>query len=161
MKLPKFTALDDDLIALLGQNDCFAVAEVMDQGAPFAFSCPLLYSPDGKVLLLGLEQERTQSGRGLVDALWFDRTVALWIAGRGEAYYLTLRPWQCHITGERFRQALDMFRRTRPKGDLSVVWELYLQSWKRTEHTPPEPRTPTLLAEAEVHLELLRPDARN
>lgn len=154
MKLPEYKPLDARVLALLEKGT--KIAEVSDQGTPFPFLCPLLYSPDGKVLLLGLEQERTEAGRGLIGALWFEKAVTIWLSGGEPTYRLIAYPWQCHITGERFRQALDRFRKTQPRGELFAVWELYPQDWEETDQLPPEPKTPALLTEAETHLELLR-----
>lgn len=156
MNLPVLQPMAPRLLTLL-EADSPKIAQVSDSGAPFSFICPLLYTPDGKVLLLGLEQERTQAGRGMVEALWFDKPVVLWLSGGPQACRLTTRPWQCHITGERFRQALDRFRQAHPHGDLLAVWELHPLCWEETEQRPPKPQTPSLLFEAESHLERLQP----
>ena len=155
MELPRLTPIAPQYLALLQAGEPVAVVD--DGGESFPFRPAILLSPDGAVLALGLEQERTRAGRGLVRALWFGGTVTLFFRGKEGAVRLTARPWKCHITGGLFRQVLDRYRGEHPGGDLSVVWELHPVKWEDTAEQPPRPQPQDLLSEAEVHLELLRP----
>ena len=155
MELPRLTPILSQYLPLLQAGE--PVAVVNDGGEEFPFCPAILLSPDGASLALGLEQERTRAGRGLVRALWFNGTVTLFFHGEKGTVRLTARPWKCHITGGLFRQVLDQYRGAHPGGDLSVVWELHPVKWEETAEQPPVPAPQKLLSEAEVHLELLRP----
>lgn len=154
MELPRLTPIPSQYLPLL-QGETVAVAD--DGGEEFPFRPAILLSPDGASLAMGLEQERTRAGRGLVRALWFNGIVTIFFSGAEGTVRLTARPWKCHITGGLFRQALDRFRDVQPGGDLSVVWELLPVKWEETQEEPPVPVSQALLSEAETHLELLRP----
>lgn len=155
MELPRLSPIAPQYLPLLQTGNPVAVVD--DGGEDIPFSPAILLSPDGKALALGLEQERTRAGRGLVRALWFNGTVTVFFRGNTGAVRLTARPWKCHITGGLFRQALDRYRSERPGGDLSVVWELHPVKWEETEEQFPVPVSQEILSEAEIHLELLRP----
>lgn len=157
MELPRLSPIASQYLPLLQTANPVAVVD--DGGENIPFSPAILLSPDGKALALGLEQERTRAGRGLVRALWFNGTVTAFFRGNTGAIRLTAQPWKCHITGGLFRQVLDRYRSERPGGDLSVVWELHPVKWEETEEEVPVPVSQELLSEAEVHLELLRPEA--
>ena len=154
MELPRLTPIPSQYLPLFRGE---AVAAADDGGEAFSFRPAILLSPEGKTLALGLEQERTRAGRGLVRALWFGGTVTLFFPREGGTVRLPARPWKCHITGGLFRQVLDRYRAERPAGDLSVVWELHPVRWEETAERPPVPMPQELLSEAEVHLELLGP----
>lgn len=155
MELPRLTPIAPQYLSLLQTANPVAVVD--DGGENIPFSPATLLSADGKALALGLEQERTRAGRGLVRALWFNGTVTIFFRGNTGAVRLTARPWKCHITGGLFRQVLDRYRSERPGGDLSVVWELHPVKWEETAEPIPVPVSQELLSEAEIHLELLRP----
>ena len=150
MERPVWNLIDP---AVLEQLRGDAILQVPDRDGPFAFRCPGITSLDGKSLVLGLPQERTQAGRGLIRALNFAQDVTIW-AGDMK---ITARPWRCHITGPVFRAMLDRLRARDPKGDLAVVWELQPLNWGSADQAAPVPQEPTLFSEPEVHLDLLQP----
>lgn len=156
MELPIFTPLSAEISARLpvwGK----AIVQAQDLDAPLPFCCPVVASQNGASLLLGLEQERTAAGRALVRSLWFDQPVTVWLPGNDGCLQLTARAWKCHITGPVFRELLMQARRRDPAADLSVVWEL-LPTGQNDGAQPPQPKDCPLLREAEIHLELLRPE---
>lgn len=156
MELPIFAPMPPETAALLPVWDK-AVAQAQDLDGPVAFSCPVVTSQNGSTLLLGLAQERTAAGRALVRALWFDQPVTLWLPGKTDWLQLTARAWKCHITGPVFRELLEQARLRDPAADLAVVWELLLTEQSSCSQ-PPQPEDCPLLREAEIHLELLRPE---
>ena len=107
-----------------------------------SFSCrvpELAPEPNGS-LVLTLENEHSQLGRGLVQALWFQQEVQLWLPGDGTQTLLTLAPWRCHIAGPLFASVLNRVRAADPAADPTAVWELYPVHAETTPLHAPDPQ---------------------
>lgn len=120
-----------------------------------SFSCrvpEMTMDPDGS-FLLPLENEHSQLGRGLVQALWFQREVQLWLPGDGIQTLLTLAPWRCHIAGPLFAEVLTRARQADPAADPTAVWELYPIREEQTPLPAPVPQTIVTDLPAQHHLD--------
>ena len=91
-------------------------------GKTFLF--PTLASPDGRILALALEEEHTEPGRALVDALWFSRPVCVILDDGKERMGLQMEVYRCHIAGPLFLKKLLEVRAEDPEQDMASAWEL-------------------------------------
>lgn len=91
-------------------------------GKTFLF--PTLASPDGRILALALEEEHTEPGRALVDALWFSHPVCVILDDGKERMGLQMEVYRCHIAGPLFLKKLLEVRAEDPEQDMASAWEL-------------------------------------
>ncbi|MEG1917257.1 MAG: hypothetical protein RR092_01265 [Oscillospiraceae bacterium] len=122
------------LLSLLDAKDCRKLLETPSGVA----DCPSLFCPQGGTLLLSLEREHTAAGRCLVQGIWFDTPVTLWLCQGDTTLRLTAAVHRCHIVGTVFSQ---MLRRAQGRG-IASAWELHLLRWEETTATPPAPCPP-------------------
>ena len=106
---------------------------VLPQGEGFRVP-ELSLEADGS-LVLPIQNEHSQLGKGLVEALWFERSLRLWLPECGRV--LTLAPWRCHIAGPLFTRVLVRAREADAAADPTAVWELYpIRDEEATEPAP-------------------------
>ena len=148
MKFPAIRPLDSkitDYFASADQNLSIPLIQVpTEEGLSLPYLCPSLTSPDGKLLVLGIEQERIPLGRGLVRGLWFGREGKLWLSAgkdpsKQPALCLTFIPYRCLIAGPVFSRMLETARSLNPAADYAAVWELAVVDVKRLSETQPLP----------------------
>ena len=124
MKFPAIRPLDSkitDYFASADQNLSIPLIQVpTEESLSLPYLCPSLTSPDGKLLVLGVHQERTILGRGLVRGLWFGREGRIWLPSPGpgqSSLALTVLPYRCLIAGPVFTQLLKQARSRDPLED--------------------------------------------
>lgn len=128
-----------------------AVMAVPDgKGGTYPFSPESLsVSADGSRLLLPLVSEHTEAGRGLVEAIWFGRTVTLWANG----VRFALRPERCHIVGKVFSSCYLAAKAKDPESEVSAVWELIPVTSEPAAAPAPEPLPLHCCGRQELHLD--------
>jgi hypothetical protein len=90
------------------------------------FRCLALTQIKENVFALALEEEHTDLGRALVDALWFSHPVQLtWIDEQGRKDWKA-EVYRCHIAGPLFQAKLLEVRSQDPKRDMASAWEIHL-----------------------------------
>ncbi len=91
--------------------------------APRLVPVPSLHRGEGDRLVLLESHESSESHRGLLRALWFDKAVALLLTHPdGRAVEIAARPDKAHVTGPLF---LRHYQARLAEGNaLSTVWEL-------------------------------------
>ncbi|MBU9727276.1 hypothetical protein [Diplocloster modestus] len=104
---------------------------------PVTFVCPSLLKVNGSTLLLGLADEHTALGRGLVNSLWFDREMTLWLHGADVVYKLSVKSLRCLITGPLFARMLLRARQKDASAEIGCAWELCWQSCEQTQEPLP------------------------
>ena len=148
IKLPSIKPLDAGVLSRLSpspQPESLPLVQVPEEdGLGKAYLCPALTSFDGNLLVLGIEQERTPLGRGLVRGLWFGREGKLWLSAgkdpsKQPALCLTFIPYRCLIAGPVFSRMLETARSLNPAADYAAVWELAVVDVKRLSETQPLP----------------------
>lgn len=108
----------------------------MEDGTYYPFSPQdLAVTEDGGHLLLSLERERTEAGRGLVRALWFDQQVFLWENGCRSV----LRPVRCHIVGKVFSARYRYAKARDENAEVAAVWELEVTACAAAGQDAPDP----------------------
>ena len=148
--LPKKIKLADFTAAQL-QNAMLTVPQ--RDGGSFSCRVPeLALEPNGS-LVLPLENEHSQLGRGLVQALWFQQEVQLWLPGDGVQTLLTLVLWRCHIAGPLFAAVLNRARAADPAADPTAVWELYPVRAEATALLAPDPQAVVTDVPTQHHLD--------
>ncbi|MDD2496359.1 MAG: hypothetical protein PHE29_14370 [Tissierellia bacterium] len=118
-----------------------------------AFSCESLQSINGITLILGIEQERTDAGRGMVRGLWYNKQVVVWMNNGLNKLRIVTYPYRCHIVGPVFSKVYDETKKNNPKAEVSVVWELVVKECTETDACPPEPILQIPEGEYEYHLD--------
>ena len=109
----------------------------------------LCWSADGETLLLPLESERTEAGRGLIRAMWSGGEVALWAGG----WRCQLRPYRCHIVGPVFTQCYLRAKSEDPSAEVAAVWELRADCVQAAEALAPAPLPLHRRGAQELHLD--------
>lgn len=109
---------------------CPAMTKRTDDTAP-----SLLPNTSGGAMILPLEEEHTDLGRALVDALWFSHPVKVVVEQRSEQERSSnavrrntyqARVHRCHIVGPVFQQALLEVRAENQDRDMASAWEIHL-----------------------------------
>lgn len=118
-----------------------------------AFLCDSFQTQNGTTFVFGIEQERTDAGRGMVRGLWFEEPVIVWAEKENIRYRIEARPYRCHIVGPVFSHVLDNARQKNPAKDISAVWELLPEECRETAEKPPEPTQQIVEGEPEYHLD--------
>ena len=127
--------LPREILKLLEPGNCAGYLQVprpVQPTGPVTFACPSLLTGNGSTLLLGLADEHTALGRGLVHSLWFDREMTLWLHGTDVVYKLSVKSLRCLITGPVFARMLLGARQNDAAAEISCAWEL---CWQSCEHT--------------------------
>lgn len=90
------------------------------------FQIPSLTSPDGKILALALEEERSSLGRALVGAIWFGagEPVSLRLEDGKETMEWEVTVYRCHLAGPLFARKYLELREKNPDVAIAAVWEL-------------------------------------
>lgn len=90
------------------------------------FQIPSLTSPDGKILALALEEERSSLGRALVGAIWFGagEPVSLRLEDGKETMEWEVIVYRCHLAGPLFARKYLELREKNPDVAIAAVWEL-------------------------------------
>ena len=160
MKFPAIRPLDSkitDYFASADQNLSIPLIQVpTEEGLSLPYLCPSLTSPDGKLLVLGVHQERTILGRGLVRGLWFGREGRIWLPSPGpgqSSLALTVLPYRCLIAGPVFTQLLKQARSRDPLEDFAAVWELAVQNVEERDDFPQGVPEESPDGEPEYHLD--------
>lgn len=150
------------LPSYLPEGSCCAVMEVRHKdGTLIPFTPYDLHRSDDGALFLSLEQERSRVGEALVDSLWFDRRLYLWLPHGGAAFRFTLRPHRIHIVGRPFSHMLRRARDRDPMADIDAVWELRMEGREETTKPLPTPLPCSLAGERDCHLDRLLPHSCN
>ena len=153
LKLPKKFELSREIRSLLDCPNCRKLLTVpQEKGTDFTCSVPELTCEDGS-LILGLENEHSELGRGLVRALWFGQDVRLWLVHGETRLILSLTPWRCHIAGPLFTRILCRARQAEPEADYTAVWELYPQRAEQSDTLPPAPQAIQITVADQHHLD--------
>lgn len=116
-RLPPPSALE-----LLKAPDCRKYIRFAD-GKTVLF--PSLSSPDGQILALALEEEHTEAGRALLDALWFSHPVCVILDDGNRIQGYRMEVYRCHIAGPLFLKKLLEVRMEDPEKDMASAWELH------------------------------------
>jgi hypothetical protein len=90
------------------------------------FCCPTLTRTGENCCALALEEEHTDLGRALVDALWFFHPVQVTLIEEQERKDWKAEVYRCHIAGPLFRKKLLEVRSLDPKRDMASAWEIHL-----------------------------------
>jgi hypothetical protein len=101
------------------------IATLDEDGAPHAVPSPFLYArPDG--LLVHFELlETSATNRNLLRGLWFDRKLAVTVAGAlGQTFVIKAVPAKAEISGPAFSRAFEVVRSVLGDADLAAVWLL-------------------------------------
>ncbi|HEX9240937.1 MAG TPA: hypothetical protein VF875_00710 [Anaeromyxobacter sp.] len=110
---------------LASPHSARVLATTGPQGDPHAVLSPALEVDEAGCLLYlePLEASRTQ--RDLVASIWFDRPVAVVVAGcDGTTWRIRGRVRKAHVAGPLFRERYERLRAERPGADLAAVWEI-------------------------------------
>ncbi len=167
IQIPQILPLDEGIIEYLDARPMASMDQVpVDQvprlqvpaegGLTQAFFCPSLTTFNGKTLVLGLSQERTQLGRGLVRGLWFHQEGKVWLPSQvsgKDCLVLTVLPYRSHIAGPVFSQMLNQARFADRSADFGAVWELAVTGWSRAAAAPQGVFVETPDGEMEFHLD--------
>jgi hypothetical protein len=90
------------------------------------FRCSTLTRIKENICALALEEEHTDLGRALVDALWFSHPIYLtWIGEQGHKDWKA-EVYRCHIAGPLFKKKLLEVRSRDPERDMASAWEIHL-----------------------------------
>ena len=138
-------ALPPEILQLLQEKELEAVIHFAGGSSVRLLS---LQTFDGHSLICPVPFERSPLGRGLVEALWFDRPAVLSLRTRERCVHVSVRVYRCHIAGPLFAGALLAVRSGGEAEDMASAWELYWQgsaeapadlqprhSWKECSHT--------------------------
>lgn len=90
------------------------------------FVCQSLTRTGEKGLVLALEEEHTDLGRELVEALWFECQAEVILEADKEKAAAAIWVYRCHIAGPLFQEKLLETRRENPEKDMASAWELYV-----------------------------------
>jgi hypothetical protein len=91
------------------------------------FHCPSLTEISEGRFVMALEEEHTDLGRALVEALWFSHPVRLTWVEENERRDLKAEVYRCHIAGPVFRKKLLEIRAGNPERDMASAWELHIK----------------------------------
>ena len=116
-------ALPERFAGLLEKPDC---RKYLRFSGNRLFVCPSLMRTGEKGLVLALEEEHTDLGRSLIEALWFERLAEVILEADGEKAAAEIWVYRCHIAGPLFREKLLEVRRENPEKDIASAWELYV-----------------------------------
>jgi hypothetical protein len=142
------------LLAEIFAQETGAIIEVSGRNRePAAFSCNSLQTLNGVTLILGIEHERTDAGRGMVRGLWSEKPIVIWTKIGAKTYRIMAKPYRCHIVGPVFSKVLERTRLENPLNDISAVWELLVDNYRETTETPPAPILQIPEGEPEYHLD--------
>ncbi len=145
--------LDHQIIQML-KDKCSNIIEVPTKNKEMvAFQSQSLQSINNKTLVIGIEQERTDAGRGMVRGLWHDKPVIVWLCSGRKTLRLVALPYKCHIVGPVFSRIYNEVKLENLYAEVSVVWELLVEDFKITDECPPEPVIQVQDGEYEYHLD--------
>ena len=116
--------LTGKVAALLADEDTLKILATVDSsGVPHAVvKQSFQLNDEGQLVYLEL-LESSRTNRNLVGSLWFDRRIAIHLAGRNnESWQIKGRPVKAHICGPVFRRYYEEVRRKLPGADLATVW---------------------------------------
>lgn len=153
LRLPGKTPLDNIIVKGI-EEKWETIVQVPEQGGhTSSFCCTCLETLDGITLVLGIEQERTAAGRGMVRGLWFEKEVVIWMSDHQNTYRIITNPYRCHIVGPTFTKIFEKARTADPRAEVSAVWELIVSSVEKTDLKPPVPAAQQVDGEVEYHLD--------
>lgn len=157
--------LDPMIWSALARGGAPADAAIEVPGHEGRFRCRVCAVPpadgfhaDGEAAIaVALAEERSDLGAGLVEALWFDRPVALWVppADGGACLRVEARVWRCHIAGALFSDVLARVRAADAAADIASAWELRATAAERVPGGMPAAVEPSRAPRAELHLDRL------
>lgn len=116
-------SLPDRFARLLEKPDC---RKYLRFSGNRLFVCPSLTRTGEKGLVLALEEEHTDLGRALIEALWFERQAEVILEAGKEKAAASIWVYRCHIAGPLFQEKLLETRREDPEKDMASAWELYV-----------------------------------
>lgn len=153
LNLPGKDILDSQIIQML-QGNCKKIIEVpTEHEGMVAFQSESLQVNNNATLILGIEQERTHAGRGMVRGLWRNKPVIVWLYNRTQKLRLVTFPYRCLIVGPVFSKIYNEVKSTNPEAEVSVVWELVVKECQVADARPPKPIPQKQEGEFEYHLD--------
>ena len=144
-------ALPENFARLLEKPDC---RKYLRFSRNRLFVCPSLTRTGEKGLVLALEEEHTDLGRALIEALWFERPAEVILEAEGEKAAAGIWVYRCHIAGPLFQEKLLEIRWENPEKDMASAWELYVTGAADDDACDlKEAREPERAKEPEWHLD--------
>lgn len=114
--------LTSEIIKLAERKDTLkAIATTNHEGIPHITYKDSLHIEDGYIVFYDLIQS-SQTNKNLVDAIWYDKSVAISFLGVNEENYQVIgKPVKCITAGAEFEK---LYRRLREEGaaDLNAIW---------------------------------------
>lgn len=139
LRLPENSPLPERILRLLTDEKALRLLQTpgKEKGELHTFLCPSLASLDGSTLMLSLDQERTELGRGLVRSLWYDLPIAVWLSLDGVTLKAETRAYRCHIVGPNFLKMRSLAQKENPMEEIACAWQLLPETWRETKEKLP------------------------
>lgn len=116
--------LAKEVVKLLEDESTLKILTTVDQdGIPHAVLKQSLYITEGGNLAYLELLETSKTNKNMVNAIWFNRTVAILLSGKNNvSYQVKGIPVKAHISGPVFEKHYVYVREKFPDGDLAAVW---------------------------------------
>lgn len=155
LHLPKKIPLPCEIKGMISSENCKVIMEVPHRSGKRISFTPYSILLFDESILLPLEQERTEAGEAMVNALWFEKEVHLYLSLAQRRLCLSLRPYRCYAAGALFSQTLTQLRKENSRADIAILWELWPERWEETDDDLPPSQPLALTGEADCHLDIL------
>ncbi len=116
--------ITEKLAALLGKADTVKILVTTDEeGAPHAVVKDSLRLDEQHRLIYLELLESSRTNKNMVRSIWFNRAVAVAVAGaNGESYQIKGKPVKAIVSGPLFRKYYQQIREQCDDADLAAVW---------------------------------------